>query len=236
MKGAERPRHEAQHPALVVEINRICDQFESDWQAGRRPAIEDHLAGTAEPLRSALLRELLEVELEFRVTSGEQPGAAEFHARFPSNGTEVNAALRRAGINPHAASEGKRSAPGAGRNLLFGLLALQNDFIDRDALLAAFATWVADKSRPLGQILRDRGALDGPRHILLEALVAEHLRRHGGDPEKSLASLPVGSSTRESLRAIRDSDLEASIARGRTRRGPGFPENDHVRGRPEHGR
>ena len=34
----------------------------------------------------------------------------------------------------------------AARDLLFGLLALQNDFIDRDALLAAFDAWVADKS------------------------------------------------------------------------------------------
>ena len=30
----------------------------------------------------------------------------------------------------------------ADRDLLLGLLALQNDFIDRDSLLAAFATWV----------------------------------------------------------------------------------------------
>ena len=29
-------------------------------------------------------------------------------------------------------------------------------------------------------------ALDGARHALLEALVAEHLKLHGGDPERSL--------------------------------------------------
>ena len=38
----------------------------------------------------------------------------------------------------------------ADRNLLFGLLALQNNFIDRDALLDAFDRWVHDRSMPLG--------------------------------------------------------------------------------------
>jgi len=100
----------------------------------------------------------------------------------------------------------------AGRNLLFGLLALQNSFIDRDALLAAFNAWLSDKSRPLGTILRERGALDGPRHALLEALVGEHLRLHGGDTERSLAALEVGGSTRDTLRRFADVDLNASLA------------------------
>ena len=47
----------------------------------------------------------------------------------------------------------------ASRNLLFGLLALQNNFIDRDALLDAFNRWVHDKVHPLGEILVERGAL-----------------------------------------------------------------------------
>ena len=34
------------------------------------------------------------------------------------------------------------------RNLLFGLLAFQLNFIDRRALLAAFDAWTTDKSRP----------------------------------------------------------------------------------------
>jgi len=109
------------------------------------------------------------------------------------------------------------STPGdPARNLLFGLLALQNSFIDRDALLAAFNAWLADKSRPLGTILRERGALDGPRYALLEALVGEHLRLHGGDPERSLAVLEVGLSTRETLQKVGDTDLDASLAHARS--------------------
>ena len=41
----------------------------------------------------------------------------------------------------------------ADRNLLFGILALQMDFIGRDALVRAMNAWVLDKHKPLGEIL-----------------------------------------------------------------------------------
>jgi hypothetical protein len=45
----------------------------------------------------------------------------------------------------------------ADRNLLFGILALQMDFISRYALIAAMHAWVTDKAKPLGQILVEQG-------------------------------------------------------------------------------
>ena len=38
----------------------------------------------------------------------------------------------------------------ADRNLLFGIVALQMDFIDRDSLVAAMNAWVLEKTKPLG--------------------------------------------------------------------------------------
>ena len=35
------------------------------------------------------------------------------------------------------------------RNLLFGILALQMDFVRRDALITAMHAWVLDKAKPL---------------------------------------------------------------------------------------
>ena len=35
------------------------------------------------------------------------------------------------------------------RNLLFGILALQMDFIDREQLVAAMNAWVLEKDKPL---------------------------------------------------------------------------------------
>ena len=45
------------------------------------------------------------------------------------------------------------------RNMLFGILALQMDFITRDALVAAMNAWVLEKSKPLGAILVEQGRL-----------------------------------------------------------------------------
>jgi serine/threonine-protein kinase len=99
----------------------------------------------------------------------------------------------------------------ADRNLLFGLLALQNNFIDRDVLLDAFQRWVHDRAIPLGQILRDRGALRPDEHDLLQALVAKHLEKFDGDPQKSLQHLSSIGSLRQDLSQIADADLQASL-------------------------
>ena len=54
------------------------------------------------------------------------------------------------------------------RNLLFGILALQMDFITRDDLIAAMGAWALEKHRPLGEILVERGALEPGHRALLE--------------------------------------------------------------------
>ena len=86
------------------------------------------------------------------------------------------------------------------------------DFVGRDALVAAMHAWVLDKSRPLSRILEDRGALNTVRRSLLEALVAEHLKLHDGDPRKSLAALSSIGPAREELSRVADPDVQASLA------------------------
>jgi serine/threonine-protein kinase len=100
----------------------------------------------------------------------------------------------------------------ADRNLLFGILALQIDFIDRDALVVAMNAWVLDKTKPLGQIFVEQGKLTAERLHLLEALVAEHLRVHGDDPQKSLSALSSVSPVRKDLHQIQDADLQHSLS------------------------
>jgi formylglycine-generating enzyme required for sulfatase activity/serine/threonine protein kinase len=101
------------------------------------------------------------------------------------------------------------------RNLLFGILALQMDFIGREALIAAMHAWVLDKAKPLSAILQDQGALAEDERAALETLVEKHLRKHGGDPERSLEAVASGgapSSVRDELRRLGDPDLDASLA------------------------
>ncbi len=100
----------------------------------------------------------------------------------------------------------------ADRNLLFGILALQMDFVSRDALLAAMQAWVFDKAKDLGQLLREQGALGADEQALLEALVRKHLERHGDDAAKSLAAVSSIGSVRQELERVADADLHASLA------------------------
>src|SRR5436309_4797965 len=113
------------------------------------------------------------------------------------------------------------AAANTDRNLLFGILALQMDFISREALIRAMNAWVLEKAKGLGQILVEQKALGSERHALLEALVQEHLKQHDNDPQKSLASVSSLGSVREQLEHISDSDLHASLARVPVTRPPG---------------
>src|SRR4051812_2384302 len=97
------------------------------------------------------------------------------------------------------------------RDLLFGLLALQNGLIDQGQLVAAFQAWTRDKGRPMAEHLVSRGDLDGDDRVAVEALVARHLKKHGGDPEQSLAAVSAGRSTREGLARVGDADIAASL-------------------------
>ncbi len=99
----------------------------------------------------------------------------------------------------------------AARDLLLGLLAFQNNFLDRAALLGAFDDWNAHPDRPLAAILKDRGALGIEHLAALSTLVDLHVRRHGGDPHQSLAAVGPLGSLRDDLAKLPDAGLQASL-------------------------
>jgi WD40 repeat protein/serine/threonine protein kinase len=89
-------------------------------------------------------------------------------------------------------------------NLLFGILALQMDFLSRDALIAAMQSQVLNKDVSLGTILLDQGTLTPERHALLSSLVSEHLKAHGEDAHQSLCAVQTRTSIVDEVeRAIR---------------------------------
>jgi hypothetical protein len=103
------------------------------------------------------------------------------------------------------------SPPAADRNLLFGILALQMNFMSRDALIQAMHAWVLDKTKSLGQLLLQQSALRPDTLTLLEALVQKHLELHGQDPQRSLAALSSLGSIRQDLEHVADPDVHASL-------------------------
>jgi non-specific serine/threonine protein kinase/serine/threonine-protein kinase len=102
--------------------------------------------------------------------------------------------------------------PHADRNLLFGILALQLDFIRRDQLVAGMNAWVLDKHKPLGLILVEQQALAPRDQEALELLVDRHLEHHNNQPQRSLAAVSLGPDLHESLNEIGDADLHAGLA------------------------
>ena len=104
------------------------------------------------------------------------------------------------------------NALSADRNLLFGMLALQMDFVTRDALIAAMHAWVLDKSKSLGELLESQRALTAQHHALLAALVEAHLARHNDDPEQSLAAITSTGLARQQLEQLSQGELAETFS------------------------
>jgi serine/threonine protein kinase len=83
-------------------VNEVCNRFELAWKAGQRPRIEDFLGDTPEPERSALLRELLALDIDYRRRAGDQPPKEESQADLAAlpqmAGYELLSVLGRGGM------------------------------------------------------------------------------------------------------------------------------------------
>ena len=79
----------------LLEIERLCDEFEASWQAGQRPRIEDFLARGNIADRSKLFIALLEIELELRTAAKEQFTLEQYRGRFPDRLQHVESVYRR---------------------------------------------------------------------------------------------------------------------------------------------
>ena len=104
----------------------------------------------------------------------------------------------------------------ADRNLLFGLLALQNGLIDQGQLVAAFQAWSGDQTRPLAEHFVARGVLGADECSGVETMLVLYIKKHGNDVGKALAAVPLARSIRESLPAFTErllaDDVERSMA------------------------
>jgi serine/threonine protein kinase len=63
----------------------------------------------------------------------------------------------------------------------------------------------------LADHLVGRGDLNDDDRSAVEALVARHITKHGGDAEKSLAAIPAGRFTREGLANLGDPDIRDTL-------------------------
>jgi tRNA A-37 threonylcarbamoyl transferase component Bud32 len=86
---SRRPR------TLALDVARrldpLCDRFEDELLAGRRPRLEAYLDGVPASDQPALLRELLGLELDYRTRRGERPQAEEYRQRLPELANAIEA-------------------------------------------------------------------------------------------------------------------------------------------------
>ena len=89
MSNADYPPRGALAPELLREINAVCLKFEQSWQSGPPyPRPEDFLPSSEWPMRAALLRELLLLEVHYRQSSGEDVSLEAYRQRFPGQDFE----------------------------------------------------------------------------------------------------------------------------------------------------
>lgn len=64
-------------------IDETADRFDAAWKDGPRPNIEHFLGSEEGKQRSALIEELVKIDLEYRCRSGEKPVIEEYLRQFP---------------------------------------------------------------------------------------------------------------------------------------------------------
>src|SRR5262249_22143639 len=114
----------------------------------------------------------------------------------------------------HATPGSTMTAPSKGdadRNLLFAVLALQADLIDRDRFIQACTLWAARKDTPVADLLVQQGWLSAEDRIDVERLLQRKLKKHRGDIQASLAEA-AGAEARGALASVGDADVEQSLA------------------------
>jgi hypothetical protein len=98
------------------------------------------------------------------------------------------------------------------RNLLFGVLALQADFLDAAQFAEACSALAGHKDTPLADLLVERGLLTTEQRNLVDLLLRQKLNKHGGDPHASLQGALATPDVRSVLESVADDDVRQSLA------------------------
>jgi tetratricopeptide (TPR) repeat protein/tRNA A-37 threonylcarbamoyl transferase component Bud32 len=99
----------------------------------------------------------------------------------------------------------------ADRNLLFGVLALQDDLIDPGRFAEACASWALRKDVALAAILVERGWISAAEREEVERRLERKLKKHGGNAHATLAAV-AGPEARDAIGRAEDPVVRHSLA------------------------
>jgi serine/threonine-protein kinase len=100
------------------------------------------------------------------------------------------------------------------RNLLFGILALQLEFVDSSQFTEACAAWAVARQKTLAEILVERGWMTSSDSSEVAQLVERKIAKHAGDAHKSLlmeatGDMPLPSGSASQFEATLDSSAKS---------------------------
>ena len=96
------------------------------------------------------------------------------------------------------------SQSGLGRELLWGLLACQNQLVSRDALAAALEDRRREEKKSIVEILRGRCGLDPARIAVVDSLTRDYLEHGEEDPVKVFQIVALGKALERLLDGVPD--------------------------------
>ena len=84
----------------LLQLNELTERFETALSAGDDASIEAAIEEAPDPIRAALLAELIAVEVEHRQLQGEAPTSGEYLQRFPYDGPPIGSVFADVGDEP----------------------------------------------------------------------------------------------------------------------------------------
>jgi tetratricopeptide (TPR) repeat protein/tRNA A-37 threonylcarbamoyl transferase component Bud32 len=97
------------------------------------------------------------------------------------------------------------------RDVLFGILAVQLDFVSRDTVTTALRACASAKERTLADVLVDQGALPADVRSHLELLVDRHVRMHEVETAPSTTGGASVDPSRETLKEFDDAHVNDRV-------------------------
>jgi serine/threonine protein kinase len=96
------------------------------------------------------------------------------------------------------------------RNLLFAILAMQDEILSREAFVRVCTLWAGNIDQPISDLMQREGLLAPEDRLLVEARLERKLKARGGNVRQSLAE-SLGSDVRVSLGDALAPDMLASL-------------------------
>jgi serine/threonine protein kinase len=97
------------------------------------------------------------------------------------------------------------------RHLLFAVLAFESELLDLPQLTAACRAWAADKSKPIADLLVERGWITTEDRGFIEKQLDRKLAKHQHDPRVTLNAVTRGDVC-DAIKEIDDPDIQQSLS------------------------